>query len=855
LISVRARASARHFLVHPWQFGLAALGITFGVALAVGMDVASASVRRAFSLGAEAASGRATHEIVGGPRGVPEGLYRRLRVELGIRELAPFVGGALALADRPGQVIQLVGVDPFAEAPFRPALAWNAPAAEPALAALLIRPGAALVSARTAQRLGLQPGTPLIVRVGAQRRSLSVAAVWQEPGETERRALDGVVVVDLATAQELLGQTGWLTRIDIRDDPTERSATAGADVLARIAAALPAGLRLEPVAARTGALLAMTRAFDLNLRALSLLALLVGAFLIYNTQTFSVVQRRALLGTLRTLGVTRAQVVAQVLAEALVLGVVGTAAGMLLGVGLGRGLVRLVSRAVSDLYFVVSVREVAIPPGVLLRGALLGVAAAVLSSLPAAREAARAEPRLALLRSALEQRTRRRLPATAVLAVLMAVAATLLLRLSGQSLPLALLALLMVLLAGALAAPLATVGLAGLAGRILGRLQGLTGRMAARGVGRTLSRTGVAIAALMVALSVTVGVSVMVGSFRTAVEEWLSQTLRADVYVTAAPLVAARNEARLPRELAERLRALPGVVAVGTARGITVLAADGERVLVTVLESAWPRGGPRLLEGDPPAALRAFQQGDAVLVTEPFAYKRRLHPGDRVVLLAPAGPRSFEVAGVVRDYSSDAGVVLMSRRAYDRNFDDPYLSSVALYAGPGVSVDALVDRARAVARPGEELFVRSNRALRQTTLAVFDHTFEVTAVLRLLALLVAAFGVMSALMALELERTRELGVLRALGFTAGQVARLVAMETALLGLLAGVLAVPVGGALAAVLVFVINRRSFGWTMDLVLAPGALALAPLLGLVAGLLGGLYPATRMARISPAEALRDE
>jgi putative ABC transport system permease protein len=510
---------------------------------------------------------------------------------------------------------------------------------------------------------------------------------------------------------------------------------------------------------------------------------------------------------------------------------------------------------VSDLYFVVSVREVAIPPGVLLRGALLGVAAAVLSSLPAAREAARAEPRLALLRSALEQRTRRRLPAAAALAVLMAVAAALLLRLSGQSLPLALLALLMVLLAAALAAPLATVALAGLAGRVLGLLQGLTGRMAARGVGRTLSRTGVAIAALMVALSVTVGVSVMVGSFRSAVEEWLSQTLRADVYVTAAPLVAARNEARLPRELAERLRALPGVAAVGTARGVTVLTAGGERVLLTVLESAWPRGGPRLLEGDPLAALRAFQQDDAVLVTEPFSYKRRLHPGDRVVLLAPAGPRSFEVAGVVRDYSSDAGVVLMSRRAYDRSFDDPYVSSVALYAGPGVSVDALVDQARAVARPGEELFVRSNLALRQTTLAVFDHTFEVTAVLRLLALLVAAFGVMSALMALELERTRELGVLRALGFTAGQVARLVAVETALLGLLAGVLAVPVGGALAAVLVFVINRRSFGWTMDLVLAPGALALAPLLGLVAGLLGGLYPATRMARISPAEALRDE
>jgi putative ABC transport system permease protein len=837
LISLRAKASARHFARHPWQFGLAGLGIAFGVALAVGMDVAAASVQRAFALGAEAVSGRATHEIVGGPLGVPEEVYRRLRVELGLRDVAPFVGGALALPDRPGEVVQLLGIDPFAEAPLRPALAWNGPAAQRALAPLLTRPGAAVVSRETARRLGLAPESALRVRVGASPRVLTVVALWDEPGERERRALDGVVVVDVATAQELLGQQGWLTRIDVRGGPLER-----------IAAALPPGVRLEPVAARTGALLAMTRAFDLNLRALSLLALLVGAFLIYNTQTFSVVQRRELLGTLRTLGATRGEVVAQVLGEALVLGVLGTALGMLLGVGMGRGLVRLVSRAVSDLYFVVSVREVAVPGGVLLRGAILGVTAAVLSSLPPAREAARAEPRLALLRSALEQRSRRRLPLAGGLAGVLALGAALLLRLSGQSLPLALLALLLVLLAAALAAPGATVLLSALAGRMAG---GLPARMAARGVGRSLSRTGVAIAALMVALSVTVGVSVMVGSFRVAVEQWLSQTLRADVYVTAAPLVTARNEARLPRALAERLRALPGVEAMGTARGATVLDAAGGRVMLTALESAWPRGGPPVLEGD----ARGFQEGAAVLVTEPLAYKRRLHPGSTLDLTTPEGSRRFVVGGVIRDYSSDAGVVLMNRRTYDRSFHDPNVSSVALYAATGISPDVLVERVRRAARPGEELLVRSNRALRQSTLAVFDHTFEVTAVLRLLALLVAAFGVTSALMALELERTRELGVLRALGFTAGQVARLVALETSLLGLVAGLLAIPVGSALAAVLVFVINRRSFGWSMDLLLTPGALALAPLLGLAAGLVGGLYPAALMARASPAQALRDE
>jgi putative ABC transport system permease protein len=840
---VLRRASARHLLRHPWQFGLATLGIAFGVALAVGIDVASASVRRAFGLATEAVSGRATHEIVGGPRGVPEELYRTLRVSRGLRGIAPFVGGAVALADRPREVVQIAGVDPFAEAPLRPALAWSGPAGG-GLAALLTRPGTAAVSAGTARRLGLSVGSALPILVGGQRRALTIAAVFTEPGEAERRLLDGVLLADVAAAQELLDQVGWLTRIDVRAEPAEAE---------RIAAALPAGVRLSPVAARTGALLAMTRAFDLNLRALSLLALLVGAFLIYNTQTFSVVQRRPLLATLRTLGATRGEILRVVLLEAAAVGALGTALGLLLGAGLGRGLVTLVSRAVSDLYFVVSVREVTVPAAVLVRGGALGVAAAVLSSLPAALEASRTEPRVALLRSTLEQRVRARVPVMAGLAALLGAAALALLATSGRNLPLAFVALLLILLAAALAAPGAAVLLLRPLGAGLRALMGLPGRMAARSVAGSLSRTGVAIAALMVALSVTVGVSVMVGSFRRAVEEWLGETLQADVYVSAAALVAARNEARLPRELGARLRALPGVAEGGTARGVTLQAPEGP-VFLAALDIGGTRG-PRLLAGDPARAWPAFLEGGAVVISEPFAYRRGLGPGDTLTLPTPDGPRPFPIAGVFRDYGSDAGAVLMSRRTYDRHFDDPYISSVALYAAPGVSPDTLVERVRAAIRPGEQLVVRSNRALRQVTLEVFDRTFEVTGVLRLLALVVAAFGVMSALMALELERTRELGVLRALGFTGGQVAGLVAVETGLLGLVAGLLAVPVGTALAAVLVFVINRRSFGWTMDLVLSPPALALAPVLGLVAGLLGGLYPALLMARAQAAEALREE
>jgi len=851
-VPLLARASARHFLRHPWQFGLAALGIALGVALAAGIDVASASVRRSFALATEAASGRATHEITGGPEGVPEAVYRRLRVEQGRRETAPFVGGAVALADRAGEVLQIVGIDPFAEAAVRPAITWDAPALRGALSSLLTQPGAALVTAETAHRLGVQAGSPIVVRVGASRSRLIVAAVVTPALDRERRALDGVLLVDVATAQETLGMIGALSRIDLRI-PEDRL-KAGA--LAAVEAVLPAGLRLQPVGARTGATLGMTRAFDLNLRALSLLALLVGAFLIYNTMTFSVVAGSSIKTTLRTLGATRRELFEIVLIEAAVLGVIGAAAGLLLGVVLGRGLVGLVARAVSDLYFTVTVREVAIPPGVVARAAVLGIGAALLSTLPAAREATGADPRLGLLRSTLERASHGRVPRLAGLGLgAVAVAALLLLGIP-RSIPLALVGLLLVIVGAALLAPAATLLLARAAGPLLRAVAGLPGRMAARSVTASLSRTGVAVAALALALSVTVGVSLMVGSFRAAVDGWLRGTLAADVYVSAVPLVAARNEARLPRALVARLAALPGVAAVGSTRGVTLSGEDGPTFLAALEYTPGHRPGFRLLQGDPVRAWRALDQGQGVFVSESLAWRRQLSTGGTVALTTRTGRMALPIAGIVRDYGSDAGAVFVARSWYDRHFDDAHVSGIALHAAPGVASDALVEAVRAVARQdGLELLARSNQALRHATMQVFDRTFEVTEVLRLLALIVAAFGVTSALLALELERTRELGVLRALGFTGGQVRAMVALETGLLGAVAGLLAAPVGVVLAALLVHVINRRSFGWTMDLTIDGGTLALAPLLGIAAGLAGGLYPAWLMSRASPADALRAE
>jgi putative ABC transport system permease protein len=252
---------------------------------------------------------------------------------------------------------------------------------------------------------------------------------------------------------------------------------------------------------------------------------------------------------------------------------------------------------------------------------------------------------------------------------------------------------------------------------------------------------------------------------------------------------------------------------------------------------------------------RALDAGDSLAVTEPYASRLGLAVGDKVDVLTDRGWRSFEIAGVYVDYASDEGGIMMSRATYDRDFDDPSISGMGLMAASGVDLSALRERVRACAGAEQALVVRPARELRDASLAIFDRTFAITSVLRLLSLLVAVVGILSALSALALERARELAVLRAIGMTPSQVRRLVTAQTTLLGFSAGLLAVPLGFALAAFLVQVINRRSFGWSFELSASPVVVVSALALSVLAALVSGLYPAWAMSRARPAAALREE
>lgn len=850
------RQAWRNARRRPLQSLFFILGVAIGVAMIVAIDLANGSAQRAFELGTQTIAGRATHQIIGGPAGLDEAIYRRLRVDLGYRLSAPVVEDYVTVAELDGQPMRLLGVDPFAEGPFR---AWLG-SAEPSqtvtgsLTELMAQPETVLLSRDVAERYGLAVGDAIAIRHGAAARTLTVVGLMQPTDDLSRRALAGLLLADIATAQEVLGRVGRLDRIDL----IVPAGAAGEADLAAIRALLPPSAQVQESEARRGTVNEMTAAFRLNLTALSLLALVVGMFLIYNTVTFNVVQRRPVLGSLRALGMTRRQIFAMVLAEAGVLGAIGALLGLGLGVLLGRGAVQLVTQTVNDLFFVVSVREMTVPAWTLVKGGLIGVAAALIGAAMPAWEATSVPPAGALRRSLVEDRTRAALPRITGAALCLIVVGGLLLLPDG-SVVLSFGGLFAVILGAALLTPLCLLGLMALAGRLV-RGAGVVTRMAPRTVVRSISRTSVAVAALMIAVSVIIGVGVMIGSFRQTVVQWLDDVLQADIFVSAPSLQRSTTSAALEPALVAQVRSLPGIIRSATTRTIpgTAWVTEGGEAIDVRIQSvsddlAGERRRYRAAQGTNAATWRAVLDG-AVLVNEPMANRYGLRVGENVIVLTDRGQRSFPIAGVTVDFDVNP-IILMDDRVYRSLWDDDGVSAVGLFVPPGVDVEAKVAEMRAAFAGKADLLIRSNRGTRTEAVAVFDRTFAITVALQLLATLVAFIGILSTLMSMQLERQREIGVLRATGMTRRQLWRLSLLETGLIGGSAGLLALPTGMVLALILIYIINLRSFGWTLELSLSPRTLAEALLVAVGSALLAGLYPAWRLGRLQPAVAVRSE
>lgn len=857
-------ASLRHFRRQPAQLALALVALAAGVATIVAVNIATASSRRAFQLSMQAVNGPATQLITGGPRGLDEQLYvrlftRPLTAAAGNPQpvYAPVVAGYVTVR---GRVMQLVGVDPFATAALsdqhggeRAGAArgpvslpqWMASVAASVQQRWFVEPGAVVMAAGTARQLGLRVGEPFAVDIGGVRQPATLIALMSgdRPGDAT------LMLTDIAQAQEWLGLAGRLTRIDVRMP----RGPAGRSALAALRRELPAGAQLEQAAGQVQETLDMTSAFSTNLTAMSLLALLVSALLIYGAVSFTVIQRRRSIATLRAIGTTRREILTIVLTEAAVLGTAGAGLGVLLGLVVGHGLVHLVSQTVNDLYYVVEVQQVALPAGTIIGALGAGLGTALVASLLPALEVAGSAPQLGLRRSVLEDRAALVARRLGWLSLALALIAAALIAVSRRSVLTGFAALFLLLLSVAALTPSVLRALARLASRALSGVSSVA-RLALEDVAASLSRTGVAVAALGMAVAAMIGVSIMVESFRVSLSHWLTQTMRADIYVAAPGPGAGRPERRIEPAVLDALLATPGVADHSASRSVIVRSARGDIALDALHLAPGSYAGMDLTAGDPRSVWADYDRG-ALLLSDSLAWRLNLRPGERLSLVTASGPRAFPIAGIYHEYGSGLGSAMLSLEVYRRLWRDDAITAVGLYLNHGVDAAREIPRLESATGGRQALLMRSNADIRAMSLDIFDRTFIITRVLYWLAAGIAAIGLVSALLAWELDRARELSVLRALGLTPRGAAALVTAQTVFMGGVALLAAIPAGLVIAVVLTKVIDRRAFGWHIEMHLRTTQFVNALALALLAALLAGLYPAWRSSRAPIAPQMRDE
>lgn len=874
LFAVCARLGWTHLSTHPGRTLLTIIGVGLGVAATIAVQTANVDVLRSFEESVLTVAGPVTLEVSAGEAGMDERLITTVREVTGVDSARPVVEVGVQVADRQ-QSFLVLGLDLLDELN---AVQGRLPVTLEALQRpgegdgmeALLAPNGILVGQVLASELNVGPTAALELEVGSGKVSVVITGVMgRQAGEVS--AWDRLAVMDIAAAQRTFGLNGRLDRIDV----VTQSSSSVEQVAEAIAQILPPSVTVRRPIQRSRQVESMVSAFQMNLSVLSMVGLLVGVFLIYNTVSFTVAQRRREVGILRAIGMSEPMVVGLFLAEAGVFGVAGGVLGGGLGLVLGNVLVGLVGRTIHDLYVPMAAasRAFGFPPGsvrLLIEAIVIGSSVSVLGAVGPSLDAGR----------------------TLVVAALAPGEYDIAQRVRAASLGLVGGALLLFALGAAFAGPVGGVPvfgylatfclLAGLsclvpilmqwvcrtreldASSPAPSLGGAIRHIAREQTTRGMGRNAVTVSAFLVGVAIMVGVMVMIRSFRDTVEIWIDQTVMADFIVAPAGwphVVRGGTSAQvLPGAWRASLAGTAHVTAVDVYRDVRI-DLDGRPIALVSRDVALHAARSRylFLEGESAMILTRVAAGEGAIISEVVANSLQVAKGSRLSIPTPMGTKSLAVLGVFYDYATDGGKIVIDRSLYREWWNDDGVTVFPVYAEPGADLaqartallNTLADESRGTLLPT----VLSNRELRREILRIFDRTFTLTYVLEAIAVIIAMLGIINTLVTSVVERRRELATLQALGSSRGQITALILWEAGYLGILGTAMGLFGGLALAWILIRVINRQSFGWTIQVSWPLGLMAEVAALAFFASLLAGFWPARWASKQPLVEGLRYE
>lgn len=786
----------------PGRTLLAVIAIALGVALGMAVYLVNRSAADEVSRAARSLFGMADLAVEATGEGFDEALYPRIARIEGVEAVSPLIEVQAKLFDRRGS-LTIYGIDAFRSRQLQPALA-NAAGAMTGEGLQLLDPDIVFLSATAARTLGLRAGDELSLQVGLQPVRFKVAGVL--PGAIAERA----GFIDIASAQWKFARIGQLSRINVRVAPGANHAS----VREELRKALPAQARLVTPGQASDEALRLSRAYRSNLTALGLVALFTGGFFVYSTQSLATLRRRREFALLHALGVTRSQQVVLMLTGGAIVGLCGALLGILLGIAIaGLGLDALGADLGAG-FFRGMMSQLQVESLEVIGFCVLGCVVAVAGTLRPALEAARI-PTATALKAGDVQSSQLQPRGGAVLALLAVGAIALFLPpIGGLPLPGY---LSIALLMGA-----AVVGMPSIMRALLAnvpRLERVSWEIAVAQLRGTARYATLSVSAIVVSFSLMVAMAIMVTSFRNSLDLWVQKILPADVYIRAGYI---GQSSFIDAASVAALRRLPGVARLETSRFATIKL-DADRAAVTLI--ARP-----LNEAQIERSLWIESRTDAPLpvgatpvwVSETAADLFGLRVGDPLIL--PLGRHRIEasIRGIWRDYENMSGAIVIDRDAYVNATGDTAVNTVWIWLDDQASMTTMQNAVRDQLPSGAAYDIRTPQELRRQSLQVFDRTFAVTYVLEIIAVVIGLFGISAGTSAQVLARRGEFGVLRYLGFTRAQISATLAIEGVGLGLLGVVAGLLTGAVVSLILIYVVNRQSFHWSMDLFVPTGLLA---------------------------------
>jgi putative ABC transport system permease protein len=839
----------------PVRTALTILAVALGVAVVLAIDLAGNAATGSFHSSLETLSGKQNFEATA-TGGVPENLVGKLVSLPYDWRITPRMEDFAVLAESK-KTLPLVGIDLIAESN-HPALNKSVAAGgENKIAATAVSSLehlAARESIWVGNSLGKGPGEKLQLFINDRSATYIVRGVYPDANGSE-----SAIVMDIAAAQLALSRTGRVDRVYIRVPQTSSDTNVALDEWQRRAQRiLPEGIQVRPAGASTNENRKMLSAFRWNLQLLSYIALVVGAFLIYNTISVSVVRRRAEIGIARALGASRRQILGAFLGEAIFIGITGALLGIPLGRLMASGAVKLMGVTVTALYVTSRPAEIAFTLWSAALALIVGAGVTLLSAWSPAYEAAHVPPIEALARGRREFESRVTKTSKLWIALtlaLVAAAASLVPPMGGKPI-FGYIAALLAVAAGVFLIPAFVDFAMSVVSHPLQKFLGVEALLASRSLSGSLRRTSVLVAALCTAVAMMTAVGIMVGSFRQTVVAWMDSELPADLYLRPVGNPSADQHPTISPELPDAITRLPGVRAVQRLRAYEISYQGLPATLGSMdLDNRQIDRTTDFLSGrSTESVLTELRGAHNVIVSEPFTYKHHVKAGDLLELALGECNVAFRIADVYYDYASERGVILMDRKVLLNYLPDAAPSNLAVFVSPGASV-AAVRKEIEQAASNYRILIFANGDLRAQAVQIFDRTFAITYALEAVAVLVAVMGVAGALLALVIDRRRELGLLRYLGASSRQLHKLILAEAGLLGVLANLSGIVLGFFLSLILIFVINKQSFGWTIRLHWPVAILLGATSVVFLATLLAGYYPARIAVRLNPLEVVHED